>query len=136
VGLGPFKGVRLDLSYQYLLNAVDASGCPEDDAYFCGPEDGARSLPLRPAHSLDTTLRWRIESAGTVLFARADAMSERPIDATSVAPGFVTLATGIRQSILEHAEVVVGLENLLDAYDPIYGPKPGRHVSFQLRVWE
>ena len=32
-------------------------------------------------------------------------------------------------------ELVVGVENILDAYDPLFGPKPGRHLTLGLRAW-
>lgn len=139
-GLGPIAlplgGLRLDVAWQYLVNAVDASGCPEKDAYFCSAEEGARSLPLRAPHSLDATARYRLAATGTTLFARLDALSERPVDAETIAPGFVIVSAGVRQPIFENAEILVGLENLLDAYDPVFGPKPGRHATFSIRAWQ
>ncbi len=130
--------LSLDATWQYLLNAVDASGCPADDPWFCGADAGARSLPLRPAHAVDVTARATLSSTSTTFFARADLMSERPLP-DAVAPGSVVLACGVRQPIElgagDGAELMVGLENLLDQTDPVYGPKPGRHVSVNLRVW-
>jgi outer membrane receptor for ferrienterochelin and colicins len=135
-GIGPFAGLRLDVTYQYLINAIDASACPSSNEWFCSAAEGAVSLPLRPAHSLDSTLRWRIDATGTTLFFRGDAMSERILDANTSGPGSVILAAGVRQSLFETGEFMVGLENLLDTYDPTFGPKPGRHVSVSLRVWQ
>jgi hypothetical protein len=129
--------VGVDVTWQYLLTAVDLSGCPAD-VPFCGADEGARSLPLRPAHSLDVTGRVLLAATDTTLFCRLDAMSERPL-VDAVAPGAVVLAAGVRQPISifgdDGAELVVGLENLLDQTDPVFGPKPGRHVSVNLRAW-
>jgi outer membrane receptor for ferrienterochelin and colicins len=136
LGLGPFAGLRFDVAYQYLFNAVDASRCPRENPFFCRAEEGATSLPLRAAHSLDANLRYRLAATGTTFFVRADALSERPVDADTTAPGSLILATGVRQPIFKAAELVVGLENLLDSYHPIFGPKPGRHASVSLRVWQ
>ena len=127
--------VSLDLTWQYLLNAVDVSACPAGDPWLCGPQDGAVSLPLRPTHSVDLTGRFRLRATDTVLFARADALSERPL-VVDVAPAALILAAGVRQPILDHLEVVVGFENLLDQTDPVFGPKPGRHISINLRGWQ
>jgi outer membrane receptor protein involved in Fe transport len=133
LSVGPFFGARLDVAYQYLINAVDASACPPSNPYFCGAAEGARSLPLRPAHALDATLRYRVEATSTTLFGRADALGERPIDRDTTAPASFVLAFGVRQPFLEHYEAMVAVENILDAYDPIFGPKPGRHLSLLLR---
>jgi len=130
--------VGVDATWQYLIAALDLSGCPAD-VVVCGADDGAASLPLRPAHSIDVTGRIVVEATNTTLFVRGDALSERPlIDDT--APGAVILSAGVRQPVRlpghrEGAEVVVGLENLLDHTDPVFGPKPGRHVSVNLRAW-
>lgn len=139
--VGPFFGARVNVGYQYLINAVDASACPPSNAYFCSPEDGARSLPLRAAHSLDVTARYALAWTGTTIFARADALSERPLGVDNdgverIAPGWVTLSTGVRQPLFDSIEFVVALENILDAYDPVFGPKPGRTLLFGLRVWD
>jgi hypothetical protein len=137
--------LRLEATWQYLLNAVDASGCPVDDAWFCGADDGARSLPLRPAHALDLTARATFPTT-TTLFARADLMSERPL-VDDVAPASALLSIGVRQPVRigangsggggddDGAEIVLAVENLLDQTDPVFGPKPGRHVTVNLRVW-
>ncbi|MDP2340009.1 MAG: TonB-dependent receptor [Deltaproteobacteria bacterium] len=132
VGVG---SVRLDLTWQYLLNAVDVSACPDDDPWLCSAAQGATSLPLRPAHSVDATGRFTLRATDTVLFVRADAMSERPL-VVDVAPAALILAAGVRQPILQNMEVVVGFENLLDQSDPVFGPKPGRHISIGFRIWE
>lgn len=133
--LGPVAGLGLDLGYQYLLNAVDSSACPSDNPWFCAPEEGAVSLPLRPAHSLDANARFRVESTGTVLFVRADLLSERPIDAVNVAPASLTASFGLRQSLFDHVEGSVSLDNVFDAYHPVYGPKPGRALMVGLRAF-
>jgi outer membrane receptor for ferrienterochelin and colicins len=135
VSAGPFYGARLDVSYQYLINAVDASACPESNPYFCSVAEGAISLPLRPAHSLDVNLRYRIEPAGTVLFTRFDLLSERPIDADTIAPSQYVLSAGVRQPFLDHFEAMVAVENIFDSYDAVFGPKPGRHLSMLVRAW-
>ena len=128
----------LDATWQYLLNAIDVSGCPDDAVFGCGANDGARSLPLRPAHAVDITARAVLMATDTTVFFRADVMSERPL-VNDVAPGSVVLAAGIRQPVSfgdgDHAEVVVGLENLLDQTNAQYGPRPGRHMTINLRVW-
>lgn len=133
--LGPAFGLGLDVGYQYLLNAVDSSACPSDNPWFCAPEEGAVSLPLRPAHSLDANARFRVEETGTVLFLRGDWMSERPLDAVNVAPASFVASFGLRQTLFEHVEGTVSVENLLDAYHPIYGPKPGRALLVGLRAF-
>jgi outer membrane receptor for ferrienterochelin and colicins len=129
--------VGVDVTWQYLLTAVDLSGCPTD-VPFCGAAEGARSLPLRPAHSLDVTGRVILTATETTLFGRLDAMSERPLVDT-VAPGALILSAGVRQPVTlfgqDGAELIVGLENLLDQTHPVFGPKPGRHVSINLRAW-
>ena len=139
VALGALHvALGLDATWQYLINAVDVSGCPADAVFGCGADDGARSLPLRPAHAVDVTARAVLMATDTTLFFRTDAMSERPV-VNDTAPGSVVLAAGIRQpfnfSTTDHAEVVVGLENLLDQTNAQYGPRPGRHVTVNLRVW-
>jgi outer membrane receptor for ferrienterochelin and colicins len=135
--LGPFVGFRVNASYQYLINAVDASACPPSNPYFCAPDEGARSLPLRAAHSLDVTARYVVPWTSTTVFGRVDALSERPLNVEGdVAPGWVTLSTGVRQPLFDSIEAVVALENILDAYDPIFGPKPGRTLMLSVRVWE
>jgi outer membrane receptor for ferrienterochelin and colicins len=130
--------LRLEATWQYLLNAVDASACPADDAWLCGADEGARSLPLRPAHALDLTAKATLPVTATMLFFRADLLGERPL-LGDVAPASAVLALGLRQPIRfaddDGAELMVGVENLLDHTDPVYGPKPGRHVSVNLRVW-
>lgn len=127
---------RLDATWQYLLNAVDASACPDDDPFLCAE---ATSLPLRPAHSVDVTGRVTLVPTGSVLFVRTDALSERPL-ITETAPGAVVFSFGVRQPVTiasqERAEVVVAVENVFDAGDPVFGPKPGRHLTFNLRVWQ
>ncbi len=130
--------VGLDATWQYLIAALDLSACAPD-ALVCGAADGATSLPLRPAHSIDVTGRLIVEATNTTLFVRTDALSERPlIDDT--APGAVIVSAGVRQPVRlpghrEGAELVLGLENLLDHTDPVFGPKPGRHLSVNLRAW-
>lgn len=133
--VGPLAGARLDVGYQYLFNAVDSSACPTSDPWFCTGAQGARSLPLRAAHSLDVTARYSFAPTGTVLFTRIDGLSERPIDVDVAAPGFVTWSAGVRQPVVDVCELVVGVENILDAYDPLFGPKPGRHLTLGLRAW-
>lgn len=136
----PVEGLELDVTYQYLLAAVDTSACPADNPWFCADEQ-VRSLPLRAAHALDANLRWRVRATSTVVFARLDALSERPVDVdadgqTVGAPAFAVASLGVRQPMGTHAELMVGLENLFDQYDARYGPKPGRHASVNLRLWQ
>lgn len=133
--LGPVVGVGVDVGYQYLLNAVDSSACPADNPWFCAPEEGAVSLPLRPAHSLDVNGRFRVERTGTVIFVRGDVMSERPIDAVTAAPASLVTSFGLRQSLFDHVEGTVSLSNVFDAYHPIYGPKPGRALLVSVRAF-
>ncbi|HEY4219895.1 MAG TPA: TonB-dependent receptor [Myxococcota bacterium] len=141
VGVGPYFGFKIAGGYQYLLNAVDASACPDTNPFFCSPAEGAVSLPLRAAHALDATVRYRFDLTGTVLFARVDALSERPIDATTTAPAYAMISIGARQPIYfstdgaDGAELTLTLEDLNDAYDATYGPKPGRSLSALVRVW-
>ena len=133
--LGPWAGLGLDVGYQYLINAVDSSSCPSGNPWFCSVDEGAVSLPLRPAHSLDVNARFRVEATGTVIFLRGDLMSERPIDAVSVAPASFVTAFGLRQSLFEHVEGTVSVDNVFDAYHPIYGPKPGRALMVGVRAF-
>jgi len=136
--VGPLFGVQLDVTYHYLIVANDAGSCPKSNPYFCSE---VRGLPLRPAHSLDTNLRYRIEPSGTVLFMRGDFTSERELNALSetgertFAPAFFIWSAGVRQPFLDHFEAIVGIENILDAYHPTFGPKPGRHLSINLRAF-
>lgn len=134
--VGPWLGARLDVGYQYLINAVDSSACPASDPWFCSADQGARSLPLRAAHSLDVTARYAFALTNTVLFTRVDALSDRPVDVDVVAPGFVTWSAGVRQPLFDALEIVVAVENILDAYHPVFGPKPGRHLTLGLRAWD
>lgn len=128
--VGPLA-FKIDGTWQYLLNAVDASPCPPEDPWLC-PQ--ATSLPLRPAHAVDVTGRIVIKATDTVFFVRTDALSERPL-VDDLAPAAFILSAGVRQTVFDSAEFVVGFENLLDQTDPVFGPKPGRHISFNLRVW-
>ena len=73
---------------------------------------------------------------GTVFFTRLDALSERPIDEDVTAPGHVTWSAGVRQPLFQTMELVVGVDDILDAYDPVFGPKPGRTLTLGVRVWE
>jgi outer membrane receptor for ferrienterochelin and colicins len=132
--IGPFFGAALDFSYQYMANAVDASACPEDNPYFCSVEEGAVSLPLRPAHSVAGTLRYTVAATSTQLFVRVNGMSERILNATISSPGFVLFATGVKQPIMDVADLQFSVQNLLDTYDAAFGPKPGRRVSLSLSV--
>lgn len=127
------RGFSFDVAYQYLLNAVDASACPEDNPYFCAPEEGARSLPLRPAHAGHVKARYRIASTDTTVFSRVDFLDDRPLAEGLVAPGFVKLGAGLSQRLYDAVEVLASFDNLLDSYDPVYGPKPGRHVNVTVR---
>ena len=131
VGVGR---VSVHGTWQYLLNAVDVSACPATNPWLCSAAEGQRSLPLRPAHSLDLTGRFTVAATSTVLFARADALSERPL-IVDTAPAALLLSAGVRQPLFGHSEVVLGFDNLLDQTDAVFGPKPGRHISLNLRVW-
>ena len=124
-------------SWQYLLAANDTAGCPPGNPWFCGADEGARALPLRPTHAVDLTLRTLLRATDTTVFTRFDLLSERPL-INDIAPGSMVVSAGIRQPVViggANGEVLVGLENLLDQTDPVFGPKPGRHATFQLRVW-
>jgi outer membrane receptor for ferrienterochelin and colicins len=139
----PFVPLRVsfDGTWQYLVAALDASGCPDEDpltAWTCSADQGARSLPLRPAHAVDLTARVLLVPTNTTVFFRTDLLGERPV-VDETAPASAVLALGVRQPVAfpggDGAEIVVGLENLLDQTDPVYGPKPGRHVTLNFRVW-
>ncbi len=133
LSLVDLAGVSFRVGYQYLWSAVDASACPDETPYLCSKSEGATPLPLRPTHSGNASLRYRISATGTTLFTRADFMDERLLDDTDKAPGFVRLGAGFSQPITEHLEVNALLDNLLDSYDPVYGPKPGRAVALSIR---
>lgn len=130
---GEMRGFSFDLAYQYLINAVDASACPEDNPWFCAPQEGARSLPLRPAHAGHGRVRYRLRATDTTLFSRVDFLDERPLGDGLVAPGYVLLGAGLSQPVMDGVDLLASFENLLDTYDPVYGPKPGRHVNLTLR---
>ena len=139
---GMHTALSVDATWQFLLTAVDLSACPTTSLLPCSAAEGARSLPLRPTHAVDVTGRVLLLATDTTLFARVDGMTERPlIDA--VAPAALILSAGLRQPVAlfggsdgtEGAELVLGLENLLDQTDPVFGPKPGRHISINLRAW-
>lgn len=133
LALVDLSGVSLSVGYQYLWLALDASGCPVENPYLCARGEGAAPLPLRPTHSGNASVRYRLSATGTTLFTRVDFMDERVLDDTTKAPGFVRLGAGLSQPLGEHLEVNALLDNLLDSYDPVYGPKPGRAIALSLR---
>lgn len=126
-------GFSADLTYQYLIGAVDVSGCPEDNPLFCAPEEGARSLPLRSPHALHAKVRYQVAATNTALFAHLDFLDARQLLGGLVAPAYILTGVGMRQPIGDKLEVMVAFENLLDAYHPVYGPKPGTNVNMTLR---
>ncbi len=132
VGVKVNNDVSVDVSYQYLALATDASSCPDDNPWFCDATQGARTLPLRPTHTLHALGSWTVPATGTTLFVRADAMDDRIVDATTIAPGSVDLGFGVTQQLTSHAELMVAADNLFDAYDPTFGPKPGRIIRARL----
>ncbi len=131
--VGTLWGASVDVSYQYLINAVDASLCPLDNPYFC--QQQAASLPLRPVHSLAATAHYAVRATDTALFVRSNYTSERVFDVDTTAPATIDISAGLRQPLFEHAELTLEFANLLDGYDARFGPKPGRHVSFLLRLF-
>lgn len=139
---GEFWGFSGSAGYQYVFNAVDASECPEDDdaflfdvnSYFCTAEEGANTLPFTADHSVQVDGRYRIKSTGTKLFAIGNFLSERPIGFGVRASPFLLLSVGVHQQIWDNADLLVTAVNLLDQYDPIFGPKPGMHVRSMLRL--
>jgi outer membrane receptor for ferrienterochelin and colicins len=130
-----FWGFAGDMGYTYVFNAVDASRCPDENPYFCSSDEGAISLPLVPQHNFHVGGRYRIRATDTSLSGHVEYMSFRPVSETSTAPEFIMAGVGIRQAILDHAEVNLRAENLLDMYDPVYGPKPGLNVRLNVRAW-
>lgn len=133
LSLVELAGASFHVGYQYLWLAVDASACPVDNPYLCARGEGAVPLTLRPTHSGNASVRYRLDATGTTLFTRVDFMDERVVDDTTKAPGFVRLGAGFAQPLGEHLEVNALLDNLLDSYDPVYGPKPGRAIALSLR---
>jgi outer membrane receptor for ferrienterochelin and colicins len=147
-GVSDVAGFGFDVSYQYLINAVNSSGCPETNPWFCSGEEGALSLASRPYHSGHIGLRYALRATDTSLFTQADfqtgyqaliglASSDASFvteeDLRSVS-GFFNWRVGLKQPVGEKAEVLLTLDNLLDHYDPLFGPKPGRTVLVTLRA--
>jgi outer membrane receptor for ferrienterochelin and colicin len=134
-------GFSGELTYQYLLMANDTSGCPDSDlysAYFCpvGKTGGAQALLQRPTHSFHIGGRYYERLTETTFFTQMDYTSERIIDENNNrVPQTFNLAVGLRQPVLEHGELLVTLDNLLDSYHPTFGPKPGRSVMATFRAW-
>lgn len=134
-------GFSADATYQYLFMANDTSGCSDDDlvqAYFCGVGQngqGAQPLLLRPQHAAHIGARYTEKLTDTSLFTMMDFLSERQIDETRKAPASFRLTVGLRQMVLDHGELVLTLDNLLDSYHPVYGPKPGRSAQALFRAW-
>lgn len=126
-------GFSLDVGYQYLFGAVDASQCPDGNPYFCSEDEGARSLFGRPNHSGNLSLRYLIAPTTTTLFSRVDFQDSRQMDEQNTAPAYVRLGVGVSQPVLDHLFFTLTLDNLLDNYDPEYGPKPGRHATLSVR---
>jgi len=133
--LMPIWGFSGDLGYTYIFNAVDASRCPAENPYFCSASEGALSLPLVAAHSVHVGGRYLVRATDTSISGHVEYLSARAVNATQNAPAFILAGVGVRQAILEHAEVNVRAENLLDTYDPVFGPKPGLNVRLNLRAW-
>ena len=126
--------VDVAVSYQYLINAVDAGMCPTEnyyESYFCAD---VTSLPLRPAHSGNVRLSWTAPRTATRIYWVFAFMSERPVDAQTTLPAFGIASVGLRQPITEKAEVTALLDNVTNAYHPIYGPKPGRAFTLSVRA--
>lgn len=130
-----FWGFSGDLGYTYIWNAVDASACPETNPYFCSVDEGAISLPLVAAHSVHVGTRYLVRATGTSLSGHVEFLSPRPVSENQTAPAFVLAGVGLRQPILDHAEVNLRAENLADMYDPVFGPKPGLNARVNVRAW-
>jgi outer membrane receptor for ferrienterochelin and colicin len=121
------------LSYTYQLAALDTSGCPDDNPFFCGEEEGAEWLPNRPRHMGNLAVRYRLAATDTDVFTRVDFKDERPLVGGTTAAGYVRLGVGLTQPVLDHLSFTFTLDNLLDAYGPVHGPKPGRHATVAIR---
>jgi outer membrane receptor for ferrienterochelin and colicins len=139
LSIAEVNGVSFSLGYQYLFGAVDATACPEENPWFCSEEDGAEELLGRSPHSGNARVGYRLAATDTTFFARTDFLDERIVclgigcrERTKVS-GYVRLGAGIRQDLFGYGELLLAFDNLLDTYDPRYGPKPGRHVTFSLR---
>lgn len=135
-----FWNLNVDVTYQYLYNAVDASKCPRSNPYFCSARQGATSLPLRSPHALQMKARYTVPRWKTVLFVQGSFLDKRSLGVLSgnvakEAPAFTTVGVGFRQPIYDHAEVFATLDNLMDVYNATYGPKPGRSVMLSYRSW-
>ena len=136
--LRQLHGFAVDVGYQYLLGAVDASACPADSAwraYFCSPAQGARSLPFLPVHAGHLKVRYRVEHTFTTFFGHADYLSERQLTGGQAAPASLNVGVGLRHQIASHAELTFQVENLLDSYHPTFGPKPGLNAQLTARAW-
>lgn len=130
----PIEYASIQLNYQYLANAVDASRCPESNPYFCTATEGAVSLPLRAAHALHVKGRYQFLETGTTIFSHVDYLDARPIAATEIAPAFIDVGIGIQQMLGDQWTITASWENLLDIYDPTFGPKPGRFAQASIRA--
>lgn len=129
---GTWNGFSASLGYQYLAIANNAEACPESNPYFCSAEEGATSLPLRPIHSATGRIGYAYKPWGTRVFGLLDAQSDRAVAAGETAPGFMRLTVGARQTLGDKIDLMVSVGNLTDAYDAVYGPKPGRHLNVAL----
>jgi outer membrane receptor protein involved in Fe transport len=127
--------IAIDLGYQWLALATDTSSCPPNNPWLCPAADGARTLPLRPSHSFRANGSWVIPVTETVLFLRANAIDARVVDSTTAAAGYLDIGVGLTQELFEHTELLVAADNLLDAYDSTFGPKPGRSARVSVRAF-
>jgi outer membrane receptor for ferrienterochelin and colicins len=130
-----FYGIGVDVNYQYLFNAVDASRCPASNPYFCSPTQGATSLPLRSPHAVQFKARYTVAPTRTVLFVQANFLDARPLAGNQTAPASAVVGVGVRQPLYDHVEAFASLDNVLDSYHPTYGPKPGRSLLLSVRSW-
>jgi outer membrane receptor for ferrienterochelin and colicin len=125
--------VRVDVSGQWLPFAQDSSACPVDDPFFCSAAAGARSLPLRPVFAVHAGLRFT-PADGTEFYGRIDSLSERVVDEVTTAPAFVEVGLTLQQRLSSQLGVLFAVDNLLDQYDPDFGPRPGRVFRTSLVV--
>ncbi len=132
-------GASASVTYQWLPIANNASACPDENPYLCDETDGAQRLILQPEHSANFNVRYRFAPTDTTLFSQATLSSNRydrdTTDNDILVPGYFLLRAGVTQRVLEHAELTIAAENILDVYGPVYGPKPGRTVSANLRAF-
>ena len=96
-------GFSFEATYQYLIQAVDASGCPEANPWFCSGDEGALSLPNRPIHSGHLGARYKLAATDTTFFTQVDFQDARFVFDETVnsdprrVEGFSLVRVGLRQ---------------------------------------